>query len=57
MHLIKKLIIFLIVFLFITKANATIYIVDNYLFITSINKIKKRDKVIDEIKRNLLTIF
>lgn len=58
MHLIKKLIIFLIVFFFITKANATIYIVDNYLFATSIKKIKKnRDKVIDEIKKKSLNDF
>ena len=58
MNLIKKLIIFLIVFFFITKANATIYIVDNYLFATSIKKIKKnRDKVIDEIKKKSLNDF
>ena len=56
--MIKKLIIFLIVFFFITKANATIYIVDNYLFATSIKKIKKnRDKVIDEIKKKSLNDF
>lgn len=58
MHLIKKIIIFLIVLLFITKANATIYIVDNYLFTTSIKKIKKnRDKVIDQIKKKSLNDF
>ena len=56
--MIKKLIIFLIVFFFITKANATIYIVDNYLFATSIKKINKdRDKVIDEIKKKSLNDF
>ena len=55
--MIKKLIIFLIVFLFITKANATIYIVDNYLFTTSIKKIKNRDKVIDAIKKKSLNDF
>ena len=56
--MIKKLAIFLIVFFFITKANATIYIVDNYLFATSIKKIKKnRDKVIDEIKKKSLNDF
>ena len=58
MHLIKKLIIFVIVFLFVTNVNASIYIVDNYLFITSIKKIKKnRDKVIDEIKKKSLNDF
>ncbi len=56
--MIKKLIIYSIVFLFITKANATIYIVDNYLFTTSIKKIKKNlDKVIDEIKKKSLNDF
>ena len=58
MHLFKKLIILLTVFLFITKANATIYIVDNYLFTTSIKKIKKnRDKIIEEIKKKSLNDF
>ena len=58
MHLIKKLIIFVIVFLFVTNVNASIYIVDNYLFITSIKKIKKnRDKVIEEIKKKSLNDF
>ena len=56
--MIKKLIIFLVVLLFVTKVNATIYIVDNYLFTTSIKKIKKnRDKVIDEIKKKSLDDF
>ena len=58
MHLIKKLIIFLILILFATKANASIYIVDNYLFTTSIKKIKKnRDTVIQEIKKKSLNDF
>ena len=58
MHLIKKPIIFLILILFVTKANASIYIVDNYLFTTSIKKIKKnRDTVIQEIKKKSLNDF
>ena len=58
MHLIKKPIIFLILILFATKANASIYIVDNYLFTTSIKKIKKnRDTVIQEIKKKSLNDF
>ena len=58
MHLVKKLIIVLILFLFVTKVNASIYIVDNYIFNTSIKKIKKnRDKVIEEIKQKSLNDF
>ena len=58
MHLIKKIIIYSIVFLFVTKVNASIYIVDNYIFSTSVKKIKKnRDKVIEEIKKKSLNDF
>tara|TARA_B100000963_G_C22582951_1_gene651719 strand:- start:520 stop:1554 length:1035 start_codon:yes stop_codon:yes gene_type:complete len=58
MHFVKKLIILLIVFLFVTKANSSIYIVDNYSYTTSIKKIKKnRDKVIEDIKRKSLNDF
>ena len=58
MHFFKKIIIFITVFLFVTNVNASIYIVDNYLFITSIKKIKKnRDKIIEEIKKKSLNDF
>ena len=58
MHFFKKLIIISIVFLFATKVNASIYIVDNYLYTTSIKKIKKnRNKVIEDIKRKSLNDF
>ncbi len=54
----KKLILIFTVFLFFTKANASIYIVDNYVFISSIEKIKKnRDFVIKEIKQKSLNDF
>tara|TARA_B100000963_G_scaffold360579_1_gene391972 strand:- start:4373 stop:5407 length:1035 start_codon:yes stop_codon:yes gene_type:complete len=58
MHLIKKLIVFIIVFLFFTEVNASIYIVDNYTFTTTVKKIKKnRDKVIENIKQKSLNDF
>ena len=58
MHLIKKFILFLIVFLFVTKANSSIFVVDNYLYATTLEKIKKnRNKEIESIKQKSLNDF
>ena len=56
--MIKKFITLLLLCLFVTKANASIYIVDNYLFKTSIKKINSnRNKVIEDIKKKSLNDF
>src|SRR6056300_57829 len=58
MHLIKYLILVLLLFAFNPKANSSIYIVDNYVFDTSFDKVKKnREKVIEEIKKQSLIDF
>src|SRR6056300_1472963 len=58
MHLIKYLILLLLLFAFNPKANSNIYIVDNYVFDTSFDKVKKnREKVIEEIKKKSLIDF
>jgi len=58
MHLIKYLILVLLLFAFNPKANSSVYIVDNYVFDTSFDKVKKnREKVIEEIKKQSLIDF
>ena len=58
MHFFKSLIISFVLILFVTKANSSIYIVDNYAFTTSVKKIKNsRKKVIEEIKKKSLNDF
>lgn len=58
MHLIKNFFLVLLLILFITKANSSIFVVDNYSFTTTIKKIKKnRTKVIEEIKQKSLDDF
>jgi len=44
--------------LFCFKANSSIFIVDNYSFLTTVNKIKQnRSKIIEEIKKKSLNDF
>ncbi len=56
--MIKRSIIFFILFLSFSKANSSIYIVDNYSYETTVQKIKKnRNKVIEDIKKKSLDDF
>ena len=58
MHLFKIFLTTVLLILFCVKANSSIYIVDNYSFITSLKKIKNnRNKVIENIKKKSLDDF
>ena len=58
MHLFKIFLTIVLLVLFSVKANSSIYIVDNYSFITSLKKIKNnRNKVIENIKQKSLDDF
>ena len=58
MHLFKIFLTIVLLVLFSVKANSSIYIVDNYSFITSLKKIKNnRNNVIENIKKKSLDDF